>query len=135
MPLPLGFPLIVNPSYPKGSYCLPVYLICVLSTWLAFLSAWGMQVFGSCICMQLSCKCEGPKNMARQKCRFNYISSQHPINCCQFFRDLSLSSFWLSLGVDLDIGRIVSSASSLGMPVSSMGAFNAAKNVYYLFTS
>jgi len=37
------------------------------------------------------------------------------------------------LGVDLDIGRIVSSASSLGVPVSSMGPFNAAKNIYYLY--
>ena len=38
----------------------------------------------------------------------------------------SLSYFWLSLGVALDLGRIVSFAPSLGMPLLSMVSFNTA---------
>lgn len=46
---------------------------------------------------------------------------------------VSLSLFWLSLGVARDLGQVVSFASSLGIPLKSMGLFNTARNVYYLF--
>ena len=49
-----------------------------------------------------------------------------PGNC------LGPSFFWLSLGVALDLGRVLYFAPSLRMPLVSMGLFNTARNIYCL---
>lgn len=46
--------------------------------------------------------------------------------------ELSESFFWLTLGVALDLGKVVRFASSLGMPLASKES-NIARNVYCLF--
>lgn len=46
---------------------------------------------------------------------------------------LSLSFFWLSLGVALDLGRMVSLAPHLGIPLPSVCLFNTARYIYYLY--
>ena len=44
--------------------------------------------------------------------------------------DLSLSFFWLSLGVALDLARIISSVSSLRMPLAyTKGLFDNLRNI------
>lgn len=45
---------------------------------------------------------------------------------------LSPSSFWLSLGVALDLGRVVPFVPSLGTPLVSMGLLSTARNIYCL---
>ena len=45
---------------------------------------------------------------------------------------LRLSSFWLSLGLALDLGRVVSFAPSLGTSFVSKRLFNTARSIYCL---
>ena len=54
--------------------------------------------------------------------------------CCQLSEQLclSLSFLWLSLGVALDPGRVVSFACFWGTPLASMGLFSTARNTYCL---
>lgn len=75
----------------------------------------------------------GPQNMARQKCGLHCTCGQCPIDCCQLLGEMSV--FLLAVfGSGSGSGRVVSSAPSLGKPVSSMGPFNTARNFYYLYS-
>lgn len=60
------------------------------------------------------------------------ICNKGPSDPCQHSRELCLSVLWLSLGVALDLGRVVSFASSLGIPLVLMGLFNTKKHIYCL---
>ena len=53
-----------------------------------------------------------------------FVSSQE--NCLKSF-------FWLSLGVALDHGSVVSLILSLGTPLQSTSSFNTARTINYLY--
>lgn len=76
-----------------------------------------------------------PRNVSGQKCGLHTLSAKGPTNCRQLSGELSksfFSYFSLSLGVALDLGRVASFASPLGMPLMSMGLFQIARNIYCL---
>ena len=68
--------------------------------------------------------------MTGQKCGLQPICRQGPIDTCQFSGKSSF--FWLSLGLSLYLGRIVSVTLSLGMPFVFKGLFSPARNIYCL---
>ena len=128
--LVLGCPVVSLSGTP--SYCLLVCLEFVLRTWLGFLSTWGTQVVGSCVCRQLHRQVGGSKIwLDRNMGCTSFVVESHWL--LSALRESFMSFSWLSLGVALDIGRIVSFASCLGMPPLSMGSFSVAGNVYYLY--
>lgn len=76
---------------------------CVLRTWLAFLPADTWELF---VLVYGGSSTIRPQNMAGQKCGFHPICSLPTV--ASFFGNCpSTSFFWLSLGVTLDLGRVV----------------------------
>lgn len=55
-----------------------------------------------------------------------------PSDPCQCSGELCLSVFWLSLGVALGVGRVVSFALPMGIPLVFMGLFYTNKHIYCL---
>ena len=77
-------------------------LFCVLRTWL------GNWQFG------------GPQYIGRQKCRLHSMCSWGPTGDSALRRTVpSHSLFWLSLGLTLDLGRVVSYISFSGTTLAS----------------
>ena len=60
MNLGLGYPLAVDPSSPRDSYCLLVCLVLCPEN-VVWLFERGTQVVGSCTCRQFSHQAGGPK--------------------------------------------------------------------------
>ena len=73
-----------------------------------------------------------PKNMTRKKCKLDSICCWGPTFASSQGNCLSPSSFWLYLGVVLDLGKIISFAPSLGAPLGSILLFNTVRNTYCL---
>ena len=71
--------------------------------------------------------------MAAQKCGLHQVGGQGPTNCSSLSGELFKSVFLLVIfGNPSRLGRVVSFASSLWMPLAPKEVFSTARNIYYL---
>lgn len=118
-------------SLPRTACCLLVCLI-LCSGSLAWLST-CMRHEGSQLLCTLAVELSGggPKNMVSQKCGLHSICAWDPTRAQR--NKLSLPLFGPFWGMALDLGKVASFASSLGLPLLSMGSFSASSNIYYIY--
>lgn len=69
--------------------------------------------------------------MVSQKCGLHSICAWDPTRAQR--NKLSLPLFGPFWGMALDLGKVASFASSLGLPLLSMGSFSASSNIYYIY--
>lgn len=111
--LPFQDALVIDPFSPKDNYCLLTCLILCSDNWAWQPSGWG------------------PSKDSQTEIEVALHLWLVPYRLLPAFKG-SGSLFQLSLGVVLDLGREVSFAPSLGMPLAFNRLFNTARNIYCL---